>query len=396
MKTDCCCQPEINAKACGCCEGVEALTPLPTSNRPGLTALSYRIGTHATFLETMKARLSSSAYPKLAELTTRAADDPSIAMLDAWATVADVLTFYQERIANEGYLRSATERRSVLELARLVGYQLRPGVSSSVYLAYTLDDNFKKEETIIPKGARSQSIPGPGELPQSFETSEDLKARAKWSKLKPRMTQPQIIPHSANGSKHNGDVTTIDRIYLEGISTNLKVNDPILFVEPSEFSKSPPRRVESIETNFAENRTLVKLQKGQTAQSIATIKRSAQATKPIWPPAIVVKHPKLALAGWIWKTVELFTEQSDAAWQLLGAFQPELLSMAYAALANEPVSNSPESIQALRVKATPFGATAPRKPIQDKNGRVIGDDEWLLDGINRVMVNSTLLNPSIA
>ena len=45
-----------------------------------------------------------------------------IALLDAWATVGDVLTFYQERIANEGYLRTATERRSVLELARLVGY----------------------------------------------------------------------------------------------------------------------------------------------------------------------------------------------------------------------------------------------------------------------------------
>ena len=69
-------------------------------------------------------------------------------MLDAWAAVADVLTFYQERIANEGYLRTATERRSVLELARLVGYQPRPGVASSVYLAYTLDDNFKEEVTI--------------------------------------------------------------------------------------------------------------------------------------------------------------------------------------------------------------------------------------------------------
>jgi len=50
-----------------------------------------------------------------------------------------VLTFYQERIANEGYLGTATERRSILELARLVGYELRPGVAASVYLAYVLD-----------------------------------------------------------------------------------------------------------------------------------------------------------------------------------------------------------------------------------------------------------------
>lgn len=44
---------------CGCCEGVEKLTPMPTANRPGLPVLSYRVGTHAVFLETMLARLSN-------------------------------------------------------------------------------------------------------------------------------------------------------------------------------------------------------------------------------------------------------------------------------------------------------------------------------------------------
>jgi len=63
-------------------------------------------------------------------LKTRDPSDPAIALLDSWALVADVLSFYQERIANEGYLRTALERRSVLELARLIGYQLRPGVAA--------------------------------------------------------------------------------------------------------------------------------------------------------------------------------------------------------------------------------------------------------------------------
>src|SRR5947208_13750283 len=91
------------------------------------------------FLESTLGRLSSQKFPELAALKTRNPADPAIALLDAWATVADVLTFYQERIANEGYLRTATERRSILELARLVGYNLRPGVSASVYVAYTLE-----------------------------------------------------------------------------------------------------------------------------------------------------------------------------------------------------------------------------------------------------------------
>ncbi len=222
MKKKCsdCCHPKIiNSEACSCCEGVDTATPLSTANRPGLSQLSYLIGTHASFLETMKARLSSSDYSALVGLTTREADDPSIALLDAWATIADVLTFYQERIANEGYLRTATERRSILELARLVGYRLRPGVASSVFLAYTIDEN-TEEETTIPAGSRAQSVPGPGELPQSFETSEELKARTRWNNLKPRMTQPQTF------NKETGTLNGGPRVYLKGINTNLQPDDP--------------------------------------------------------------------------------------------------------------------------------------------------------------------------
>jgi hypothetical protein len=87
------------------------VTPQPVANRAGIPALSYRAGTYATFFESMVARLSS--FDALRGLTTRELSDPSIALLDAWAVVADVLTFYQERIANEGYLMTATERRSI-------------------------------------------------------------------------------------------------------------------------------------------------------------------------------------------------------------------------------------------------------------------------------------------
>ena len=137
----------------------------------------------------MLARLSDSRYPALRGLTTRSPGDPAIALLDAWALVADVLTFYDERIANEGYLRTATERRSVVELARLVGYAPRPGVAASIFLAYTIDPTFKGE-AIIRAGSRSQSVPGPGELPQTFETTAVLKG----ARL---VEQPAAAAHAA-------------------------------------------------------------------------------------------------------------------------------------------------------------------------------------------------------
>ena len=75
----------------------------------------------------MLARLSSSDYPALQALKTRADDDFTVALLDATSIVLDILTFYQERLVNESYLRTATQFRSLTELSRLIGYQPAPG-----------------------------------------------------------------------------------------------------------------------------------------------------------------------------------------------------------------------------------------------------------------------------
>src|SRR5436190_11656542 len=119
--------------SCGCCEPEPKLPSI--HNPAGQNAIAYRAGVYGSFLARLLDRIHSAAIDggandgqhPLRPLTTRAKDDPSIALLDAWAVVAEVLTFYQERIANEGFLRTATERRSILELAREIGYELAPG-----------------------------------------------------------------------------------------------------------------------------------------------------------------------------------------------------------------------------------------------------------------------------
>jgi hypothetical protein len=78
-----------NLNDCGCCEGISAETPERIDNRPGLSAIAYRIGTHDQFKETMLARLSGSRQAALRQFATRDDNDFSIALLDAWATVGD-------------------------------------------------------------------------------------------------------------------------------------------------------------------------------------------------------------------------------------------------------------------------------------------------------------------
>ena len=182
---------------CHCCEGQQP--PTPIHNAPGLPALSWRIDTDPGFHQRMltslplwRPPLTPAATPRpLAALTTRERSDPAIAFTDAAACVADVLSFYQERIANEGFLRTATERRSVLELARAVGYELRPGVAASVHLVFTVEDAPGAPGICtIAAGSPVQSVPPQGKLPQVFETGEELVARAEWNALRPRQTRP--------------------------------------------------------------------------------------------------------------------------------------------------------------------------------------------------------------
>jgi len=239
---------------CGCCEGVKALTPSSLENRPGLSALVYRVGTQGSFKTSMQSALAGQAA--LRDLTTRSDDDPAIALIDGWATVLDVLSFYQERIANEGFLRTATERRSLLEMARSIGYELSPGVAASTYLAFTLETatGAPSEATIV-IGTKAQSIPGQNELPQMFETVEEINAKAVWNGLSPRLTQPQSLSQGTT------------RLFLKGVSTQLQQGDSILFVDSERETNTGSTRwafrlLQSVITDSEEDRTEVTWKEG--------------------------------------------------------------------------------------------------------------------------------------
>lgn len=206
---------------CGCCEGTALATLQPTGNRPNLSAIAFRVGDHARFKASMLTSLASAGHPALADLRTREDDDFSIALIDAWAAACDVLTFYQERLANEAYIGTATERLSIGELARLIGYRLHPGAAAESDLVILMEDPPAAapdvSDLLVPSGTRVQSQPGPDETPQVFETITDLQTRVAWNALRPRLTR-SILPG-------NGDNST----WVEG-TPSLQVGDAIVFI----------------------------------------------------------------------------------------------------------------------------------------------------------------------
>jgi len=236
---------------CGCCSGLGPSTPGVVFDRPGLSAIAYRTATWREFKASLLAALSSSAHPELAELATRDDDDFTIALLDGVAVVGDVLTFYQERIANESYLRTATERLSVLQLARLIGYELKPGVAAQTLVAFIVDNAAGAPHVVtVDVGVKVQSVPGQDEKPQTFETVEEIEARLEWNAMRPKLTAPQVLGMGATD------------LWLDGTATDLKPGDAVLLVgaEREAFVGDEhwdARRVTSVTPDFDKKRTHV-------------------------------------------------------------------------------------------------------------------------------------------
>ncbi len=88
---------------------------------------------------------------KLPEWTDRTETDFGIVLIELFAYMADILSYYQDRIANESFLATAQERRSVIQHLRLIGYDLAPAAPASGLLTLIVS-NDKKDIVEIKKG----------------------------------------------------------------------------------------------------------------------------------------------------------------------------------------------------------------------------------------------------
>jgi hypothetical protein len=239
----------LNSCACSACNDANHDTLPATHNPAGLDTLRFRAGTHSSFKASMLRALSTAG--PLRALSTREDDDPGIALIDAWATVLDVLTFYQERIVQEGYLRTADERLSLVELARHISYRPKPGVAAQTWLAFNMDESAGAPKAAnVPAGTKVQSIPGQDEKPQLFETIEPITARTAFNALKPLQRRAPLL---GKGSTN---------LYLQGANVQVQIGDVIAIVgeERLDFSGSENwdiRTIAAVEIDAHADRTRI-------------------------------------------------------------------------------------------------------------------------------------------
>lgn len=199
-------------------------------NAPGLAVIRYRIGNFTTFRRVMLDDLASLAQSSPDDPFARWKEgtdgDYQTMFVELWAYLADVLTFYQERVANEAYLQTATQRDSLARLCRLIDYRPNPGAGASALLAFTVEKNKK---VFIPAGFRAGNKPAPGKEQAVFETEAGIFALGEHSAIAMAAAAPtnQFAPLSdfemlANNPTDAHAIQAATRIYPSAGSVYLR------------------------------------------------------------------------------------------------------------------------------------------------------------------------------
>ncbi|MEL6655219.1 MAG: baseplate J/gp47 family protein [Bacteroidota bacterium] len=150
----------------------------------GLSFLPRQWGTFADFRQVMLREISQHA--PLANWTARETDDFGVMLLEMWAYLCDSLTFYDEVYAQEHYVRTAQERRSLRKLIEKLGYIPRPAIAAMVQLAAQVSG---RKVVDLPKGMAFRSAGFDEEAPQVFELDQKSSAspfKNEWNIEAPR------------------------------------------------------------------------------------------------------------------------------------------------------------------------------------------------------------------
>lgn len=181
-------------------------------NPPGQDAIAYRVGDYITFRRALLQSLANEN--ELTQWRPGAKRDLAVQIVEWWAYLADILTFYNERIANETYLRTADLPENVQNLIQILGYRPRPGIGARGVVAALINS---PRLFTLPQGFQIQSKPGPGKQPQIFELDIDTLVKPLDGIAATPIANPSLLTGAS--------------VLLKGSVTTVKADDRLLLLE---------------------------------------------------------------------------------------------------------------------------------------------------------------------
>lgn len=171
---------------------------------------------------------SSLRYPEWQE---RSEADFGMMFLEALSALGDDLSYTQDRVAAQARLDTATERHSIVQLARLVDYEPRPATVARVVLQLQVTG------TSVPTGlAFSAPLPDGGTL--QFETGNGLRDSSPLT-VDPRWNR--IVPYYWDDAQRCLRAGSTD-MWVEGHGLGLDVGQALLIDTRPLNSADPPIR----------------------------------------------------------------------------------------------------------------------------------------------------------
>jgi hypothetical protein len=142
--------------------------------------------------DSFKRALLDHAHLRYPNWTNGSEADLGTMILELYAALGDELSFVQDQYSYQAYLETATERRSLRQLARLVDYEIHDGRVASTYLDLQIGPPVPPDQNVrqIDAGARAWATFGDGES-VAFEIGSGLRDTAtydvsdEWNTLLP-------------------------------------------------------------------------------------------------------------------------------------------------------------------------------------------------------------------
>ena len=130
--------------------------------------IDYRTRDYEGFRSEMIRRLKE----KMPEYTDFSSSDAGIVILELLAEGLDVLSYYNEVVANEVFLETAYERENVIKIAQMLGKQVEEATPAKFFQVFEITPQDK--DVVIPKGFQLSTKESSPEKKIFFELERDL------------------------------------------------------------------------------------------------------------------------------------------------------------------------------------------------------------------------------
>ncbi|HKY35570.1 MAG TPA: baseplate J/gp47 family protein [Polyangiaceae bacterium] len=109
---------------------------------------------------------------KLPEWTDRSEADFGVVLIELLSYMGDILSYYQDRVANEAFLATAQQRSSVIQHLRLIGYEMAGATPSTTELSLIVA-NSRTGLLEVRKGDQFATRSGKAQKSVTFEYTDD-------------------------------------------------------------------------------------------------------------------------------------------------------------------------------------------------------------------------------